>query len=114
MNTLERLKLKDNTLVYLTSDQGPHLEEISVHGEVHRGYNGIYKGRTSILQREPEIGTVWYSVFTRSTVSRGSFLFSYFSNRREIDQLGRRDSCAGDHSLAGKTTCGKGYRGGHK
>ncbi|KAF7689435.1 hypothetical protein HF521_012788 [Silurus meridionalis] len=47
MQTLERLKLRENTLVYLTSDQGPHLEEISIHGEVHRGYNGIYKG-TSI------------------------------------------------------------------
>ncbi|KAI5089919.1 steryl-sulfatase isoform X1 [Silurus meridionalis] len=47
MQTLERLKLRENTLVYLTSDQGPHLEEISIHGEVHRGYNGIYKGGKS-------------------------------------------------------------------
>lgn len=44
MQTLDRLNLRENTLVYLTSDQGAHLEEISVGGEVHRGWNGIYKG----------------------------------------------------------------------
>ncbi|CAB1327995.1 unnamed protein product [Coregonus sp. 'balchen'] len=47
MQTLERLNLKENTLVYLTSDQGAHLEEISVWGEVHRGWNGIYKAGKS-------------------------------------------------------------------
>lgn len=44
MQTLDRLSLRENTLVYLTSDQGAHLEEISATGEVHRGWNGIYKG----------------------------------------------------------------------
>lgn len=43
MRTLERHKLEENTLVYLTSDQGAHLEEISATGEVNRGWNGIYK-----------------------------------------------------------------------
>uniref|UniRef100_A0A8C5M4Y0 Steroid sulfatase n=1 Tax=Leptobrachium leishanense TaxID=445787 RepID=A0A8C5M4Y0_9ANUR len=33
-----------NTLVYFTSDNGGHLEEISSSGEVHGGWNGIYKG----------------------------------------------------------------------
>ncbi|XP_056157374.1 steryl-sulfatase [Lampris incognitus] len=47
MQTLDRLKLRENTLVYLTSDQGPHLEEISSRGEVHRGWSGIYKGGKS-------------------------------------------------------------------
>ncbi|KAM9820883.1 steryl-sulfatase [Neosynchiropus ocellatus] len=47
MQTLTRLKLAENTLVYLTSDQGAHLEEISASGEVHRGWNGIYKGGKS-------------------------------------------------------------------
>ncbi|KAK1876887.1 Steryl-sulfatase [Dissostichus eleginoides] len=42
MQTLDRLNLRENTLVYLTSDQGAHLE-ISDGGEVHRGSNGIYK-----------------------------------------------------------------------
>lgn len=56
MKSLERLKLKENTLVYLTSDQGPHLEEISIHGEVHRGYNGIYKGRAYKHHREVNSG----------------------------------------------------------
>ncbi|XP_026218210.1 steryl-sulfatase [Anabas testudineus] len=45
--TLQRLKLTENTLVYLTSDQGAHLEEISASGEVHRGWNGIYKAGKS-------------------------------------------------------------------
>lgn len=45
MQTLDRLKLRENTLLYLTSDQGAHLEEISARGEVHRGWNGIYKGK---------------------------------------------------------------------
>ncbi|KAM9327669.1 steryl-sulfatase [Pholidichthys leucotaenia] len=47
MQTLDRLNLRENTLVYLTSDQGAHLEEISARGEVHRGYNGIYKAGKS-------------------------------------------------------------------
>lgn len=38
VEALERLGLEGNTLVYLTSDQGAHLEE------VHRGSNGIYRG----------------------------------------------------------------------
>ncbi|XP_018560015.1 steryl-sulfatase isoform X2 [Lates calcarifer] len=47
MQTLDRLKLRENTLVYLTSDQGAHLEEISARGEVHGGWNGIYKGKST-------------------------------------------------------------------
>lgn len=47
METLNRLSLDENTLLYLTSDQGAHLEEISVRGEVHRGSNGIYKAGKS-------------------------------------------------------------------
>ncbi|TRY88090.1 hypothetical protein DNTS_000668 [Danionella cerebrum] len=47
MLTLERLNLKENTLVYLTSDQGPHLEEISNRGEMHGGYSGIYRAGKS-------------------------------------------------------------------
>ncbi|XP_043548341.1 steryl-sulfatase isoform X1 [Chiloscyllium plagiosum] len=42
--SLERLNLSDRTLVYFTSDQGAHVEEISDTGEVHGGWNGIYKG----------------------------------------------------------------------
>ncbi|XP_053170310.1 steryl-sulfatase [Scomber japonicus] len=47
IQTLDRLHLAENTLVYLTSDQGAHLEEISARGEVHRGWNGIYKAGKS-------------------------------------------------------------------
>ncbi|KAM7375002.1 hypothetical protein PAMA_014203 [Pampus argenteus] len=47
MQTLDRLSLRENTLVYLTSDQGAHLEEISAGGEVHGGWNGIYKAGKS-------------------------------------------------------------------
>ncbi|XP_028998698.1 steryl-sulfatase [Betta splendens] len=47
VQTLHRLHLTDNTLVYLTSDHGAHLEEISARGEVHGGWNGIYKAGKS-------------------------------------------------------------------
>ncbi|KAM9835903.1 steryl-sulfatase [Aulostomus maculatus] len=42
MRTLDRLGLRENTLVYLTSDQGAHLEE-----ETAGGWNGIYKAGKS-------------------------------------------------------------------
>ncbi|XP_067841792.1 steryl-sulfatase-like isoform X2 [Heptranchias perlo] len=45
--SLERLNLSNQTLVYFTSDQGAHLEEIADNGEVHGGWNGIYKGGKS-------------------------------------------------------------------
>ncbi|XP_032736121.1 steryl-sulfatase [Lontra canadensis] len=44
LNVLEELKLANNTLVYFTSDQGAHVEEVNTKGEVHGGSNGIYKG----------------------------------------------------------------------
>ena len=43
MAAVEKLGLKDNTFVYFTSDNGPHLEEIN-SGEYHGGWKGIYKG----------------------------------------------------------------------
>ncbi|NXO83507.1 STS sulfatase, partial [Sitta europaea] len=47
LDMLEKHNLSDNTLVYFTSDQGAHVEEISSAGEVHGGCNGIYKGGKS-------------------------------------------------------------------
>lgn len=47
LNVLEELKLANNTLVYFTSDQGAHVEEVSTKGEIHGGSNGIYKGKES-------------------------------------------------------------------
>ncbi|NXO36764.1 STS sulfatase, partial [Locustella ochotensis] len=47
LDVLEKHNLSDKTLVYFTSDQGAHVEEISSSGEVHGGYNGIYKGGKS-------------------------------------------------------------------
>ncbi|NXY58823.1 STS sulfatase, partial [Callaeas wilsoni] len=47
LDVLEKHHLSDKTLVYFTSDQGAHVEEISSAGEVHGGYNGIYKGGKS-------------------------------------------------------------------
>ncbi|KAM6291519.1 steryl-sulfatase isoform 2-T7 [Porphyrio hochstetteri] len=48
LDVLEEYNLSDKTLVYFTSDQGAHVEEISSSGEVHGGYNGIYKGGKSM------------------------------------------------------------------
>ena len=39
MAAVEELGLKENTFVYFTSDNGPHLEK-----GLHGGWNGIYKG----------------------------------------------------------------------
>lgn len=44
VDALDALQLGGNTLVYLTSDQGAHLEEVSARGEIHGGSNGIYRG----------------------------------------------------------------------
>ncbi|XP_063306230.1 steryl-sulfatase [Pelobates fuscus] len=44
LNELDKNFLQNNTLVYFTSDNGGHVEEISSSGEVHGGWNGIYKG----------------------------------------------------------------------
>ncbi|XP_063098850.1 steryl-sulfatase-like isoform X2 [Cavia porcellus] len=44
LNVLDELGLADNTLVYFTSDQGAHVEEVTSKGEMHGGSNRIYKG----------------------------------------------------------------------
>lgn len=44
ISSLDRLGLADGTLVYFTSDNGGHLEEIGKNGEVDGGYNGPFKG----------------------------------------------------------------------
>lgn len=49
LDVLEKYNLSNETLVYFTSDQGAHVEEISSSGEVHGGYNGIYKGEHSLM-----------------------------------------------------------------
>lgn len=79
MQTLERLNLKENTLVYMTSDQGPHLEEISIHGEMHGGYSGIYKG---ILSKDLSLEKSWELVYQPSwTKHHISALFSVLNMR---------------------------------
>ncbi|KAJ8252882.1 hypothetical protein GJAV_G00206620 [Gymnothorax javanicus] len=47
MDTVDSLGLSESTVVYLTSDHGAHREEISSHGEMHGGWNGIYKAGKS-------------------------------------------------------------------
>ena len=44
MNNLEKQGVKENTLVYFSSDHGGHVEERGRHGDRHGGYNGIYRG----------------------------------------------------------------------
>ena len=44
MAAVEELGLKENTFVYFTSDNGPHLEK-----GAHSGWNGIYKGGNVML-----------------------------------------------------------------
>ncbi|XP_037676904.1 putative serine/threonine-protein kinase PRKY [Choloepus didactylus] len=47
LNALDEMRLANNTLVYFTSDQGAHVEEVTSKGEMHGGSNGIYKGGKS-------------------------------------------------------------------
>ncbi|XP_077783661.1 steryl-sulfatase isoform X2 [Podarcis muralis] len=47
LHALDQWHLREQTLVYFTSDHGAHVEEISDNGEVQGGYNGIYKGGKS-------------------------------------------------------------------
>ncbi|XP_032231869.1 steryl-sulfatase [Nematostella vectensis] len=44
MDALEELGVKNNTFVYFTSDNGPHLEEVARNSEYEGGWKGIYKG----------------------------------------------------------------------
>ncbi|CAD5113805.1 DgyrCDS2970 [Dimorphilus gyrociliatus] len=44
LNTLEEFGLANDTFVYFTSDNGGHLEERGVNGEVEGGWNGKFKG----------------------------------------------------------------------
>lgn len=59
LDVLEELKLANNTLVYFTSDQGAHVEEVSTKGEVHGGSNGIYKGEESVKAGSANVGQLW-------------------------------------------------------
>ncbi|XP_038075780.1 steryl-sulfatase-like [Patiria miniata] len=44
LSSLKKLGLERNTFVYLTSDNGGHVEEFTDDGEREGGWNGIYKG----------------------------------------------------------------------
>ena len=44
LDKLDELHLAENTLVYFTSDNGPHLEEKGINGEVDGGCAGPFKG----------------------------------------------------------------------
>jgi len=44
INSLERLGILNNTIVYFTSDNGGHLEEKGPHGNQEGGWNGPFRG----------------------------------------------------------------------
>ncbi|XP_065054840.1 steryl-sulfatase-like [Rhopilema esculentum] len=44
LSKIEELGLFDDTMVYFTSDHGPHLEEVARDGEMCGGFQGIFKG----------------------------------------------------------------------
>jgi hypothetical protein len=48
MDAIDNLGIRDDTFVYFTSDNGPHLEEI-YDGEYHGGWKGIFKGGRKYL-----------------------------------------------------------------
>lgn len=61
---LEELRLTNDTLVYFTSDQGAHVEEVTAKGERHGGSNGIYKGE---MHASPDIPAQPQVTFSRSS-----------------------------------------------
>ncbi len=44
LGALDRLGVRNNTLVYFSSDNGGHRDEEDAAGERHGGWNGIYPG----------------------------------------------------------------------
>ena len=48
LSTLEKLGMKENTLVYFSSDNGGHLEDKGVDGKQEGGWNGPYRGINDI------------------------------------------------------------------
>nr|XP_054758185.1 steryl-sulfatase-like [Lytechinus pictus] len=44
MGALHRMGVADDTFIYLTSDNGAHVEEFTLSGKKEGGSNGIYKG----------------------------------------------------------------------
>ena len=44
VSSLKEENLLENTMVYFTSDHGPHLEETVDTGEYCGGWRGLYKG----------------------------------------------------------------------
>lgn len=45
MSSIKKLGLDNNTFVYLTSDNGAHIEERSEEGLREGGWNGVFRGR---------------------------------------------------------------------
>ncbi len=50
MKALHQYGMADNTLVYFSSDNGGHVEEVDLQGQRTGGYNGIYRGNQSICK----------------------------------------------------------------
>lgn len=47
LGLLKQLNIDNNTLVYFSSDNGGHLEEVNLEGRAEGGSNGIYRGGKS-------------------------------------------------------------------
>ena len=51
LTTLQRLGVNDNTFIYLTSDNGGHVEEFSEEGRREGGWNGVFKGTRDLFTK---------------------------------------------------------------
>ena len=49
LNTLADLGMAENTLVYFTSDHGPHVELVGSNGKKNGGYAGPFNGIYYVL-----------------------------------------------------------------
>ena len=49
LDMLQEFRMKNNTFVYFSSDNGGHPDEKTMKGEVEGGYNGIYRGMSFFI-----------------------------------------------------------------
>ena len=63
LKSLKKLGLENNTFVYLTSDNGGHVEEFTDDGEREGGWNGIFKGNAVYQFAMCKLSSFSFSIF---------------------------------------------------
>ncbi|KAF0288948.1 Steryl-sulfatase [Amphibalanus amphitrite] len=107
LSELRRLGLADDTIVYLTSDNGGHLEERGAAGDVQGGYNGPLRGgklmgameggiRVPTLLRYPPL------VRPGTTIDAPVSLMDLFPTVLNVAGIDVKSTPVGDRTLDGR------------